>query len=99
MEIDVKEVLNYLWFIFMGIWGGTISYFEKYKATGKHSMAKLLIEWTTSAFTGITTAYACDYMGLPFTATSALAGVAGHMGGRALFIIEKMIDSRARKIK
>jgi len=97
MEYDIKEVFNYAWFVFMGIWGGTVSYLERVAKTGKHNLFRLSIEWPVSAFTAIITAYACDYFDFSFATTSGLTGMAGHMGGRALFIIEKMIKNKIDK--
>lgn len=94
MDFDAKEIFNYLWFIFMGLWGGTVSYLERVAKEGNHNYLRLLVEWLTSAFTAIITAYACKHLDFSFAATSALTGIAGHMGGRALFIVEKIIRAK-----
>lgn len=97
MDLDIKEILNYSWFVFMGLWGGSVSYLERLAKNGKHSYLRLFVEWITSAFTAIITAYGCDYFEFSFATTAGLAGVAGHMGGRALFIIEKVIHVKIDK--
>ena len=97
MDFDIKEIFNYLWFVFMGLWGGTVSYLEKYTKTGLHSYTRLSIEWLASAFAAIITAYACKHFEFSFPATSGLTGIAGHMGGRALFIAEKIILRKVDK--
>jgi len=81
LDFDIKEIFNYGWFIFMGIWGSTVSYLEKTSSGElKHTVSRLFIEWTTSAFVAIVTAYGCKFFEFGFAATAGLTGIAGHMG-------------------
>lgn len=94
-----EQAWNYLWFVFLALWGGTASYISRLKKTGAGlSLVELIGEWTISGFAGMMTAYVCQSMSLNYFATAGLVGVAGHMGGRAIFIAENMIEARARKI-
>ena len=91
----VESSLGYVWFVFMAIWGGTASYLSRLKkANGLFSIAELFGEWMISGFAGITTAYFCQSYGFDFYMTASLTGIAGHMGGRGIFIIENAIKNR-----
>jgi len=88
----VENGAGYLWFVFLAIWGGTASYVSRLKKSkGCFSLVELLGEWTISGFSGIITAYVCNHFELEFFMTAALAGMAGHMGGRSIFLIEKLL--------
>lgn len=58
------------------------------------SFVELVGEWAISAFAGIMTALMCQEMGFSLILTSALAGISGHMGGRAIFIMEQIVCKR-----
>ncbi len=101
-ENTVKTLLEscagYFWFIFLAIWGGTASYISRLKRTGSHfSFIELMGEWTISGFTGIVTAYACNSFGFDFYKTAALTGIAGHLGGRGMFMLENYLKNKYLK--
>ncbi len=87
--------LGYLWFVFLAVWGGTVNYINRRK-TDKipFSVIELLGEWVISGFSGLLTALICQEMQLSFIYTAALAGVAGHMGGRGIYMIEGFFRKR-----
>lgn len=88
----------YVYFVFLAAWGGTASYITRMK---RHklafSAAELVGEWTISGFAGIVTAYGCMYMDMGFYLTAGATGIAGHMGGRGLFLIEMLVRKRTKK--
>ena len=88
--------LGYLWFVVLAIWGGTANYITRRKKDKSmpFSLIELLGEWVISAFAGILTALICAEMGMSYYMTAAVAGVAGHMGGRAIFMLELAIQKR-----
>jgi hypothetical protein len=87
--------LAYGWFLVMAFWGGTANYLSRREQDKTpFSLVELLGEWSISGFAGIITAYICTDIGLSFALTSAAAGIGGHMGGRAIYIIEKMVVKR-----
>lgn len=97
IKMLVDAGLGYLWFVFMAIWGGTASYISRVRKTKKpFSLVELVGEWAISGFAGLITAYLCAEMGMSFYVTAALTGISGHMGGRAIFIIENWIQYRLR---
>jgi hypothetical protein len=87
--------LGYTWFLLLAIWGGTANYIARRK-TDKlpFSIVELIGEWAISGFAGIITVLICQEMQLSAMLTAAAAGIAGHMGGRSIFIIEKAFQRR-----
>jgi hypothetical protein len=85
---------GFLWFMMLAVWGGTASYITRIKKSqAAFSLAELIGEWTVSAFAGVMTAYICYEMGFSFYATAALAGVSGHMGGKAITLVEAGVEA------
>lgn len=81
--------LGFIWFFILAVWGGTASYLSRIrKSKVPFSIMELVGEWTVSAFAGIITAFVCYELSFSFYATAALSGIAGHMGGRAIAMIE-----------
>lgn len=94
-EIIKGSGLGYLWLIVLAIWGGTSSYLSRIKRDKlPFSMIELMGEWTVSGFAGIITSYVCYSLGWDFYLTAACTGIAGHMGGRAIYLLERMIVRR-----
>lgn len=89
------EYFGYLWFIILAVWGGTVNYINRVRSErNPFSLVELLGEWMVSGFAGLITAYLCAEMGFSFYLTAALTGISGHMGGRAIFIMERMLQSK-----
>lgn len=90
--------LGFVWFSLIAIWGGTASYLSRLKKSqAPFSIMELVGEWTVSAFAGIITAFLCFEMGASFYTTAALAGISGHMGGRAIAMLESWAETQWRK--
>lgn len=93
----VREVFDvvsgYAWFVMLACVGGTANYISKVRKDHKKafSIVELLGEWVLSGFTGLITAYVCVDQGFSFELTAAASGIAGHMGGRGVFILEQWI--------
>jgi len=99
IKVVVENSVGFVWLIIIAIWGGTASYLARLKKKeGEFSMVELIGEWTISGFAGIITAYFCQEFALSFFMTAAMAGIAGHMGGRAISLIECAVESRAKKV-
>ena len=89
----IENSVGYAWLLAMAIWGGTASYISRIKKLGAgFSIVEFLGEWTISGFAGIITAYMCQSVGLDFFKTAAAVGIAGHMGGRGLFVVESWVQ-------
>jgi len=80
----------YGWFVLLALWGGTANYISRVRSKGMpFSVVELIGEWSISGFAGLITAYMCVYLGLSFPLTAAFTGIAGHMGGRAIYLVEQ----------
>lgn len=87
--------LGYIWFIFLAIWGGTVNYITRLKADkNPFSVIELIGEWVISGFSGLITAFICQEMAVPLMYTYAAAGIAGHMGGRGIYLLEAFMHKR-----
>jgi len=87
--------LGYLWFIFLAAWGGTVSYItRRKKEKTQFSIVELIGEWVISGFSGLITAFICQEMNITFMFTAAATGIAGHMGGRGIYLLEIFIKKR-----
>lgn len=84
--------LGFLWFFLIAVWGGTASYVSRLrKSKAPFSIMELIGEWTVSAFAGLITALFCSELQFSFYVTAAAAGIAGHMGGRAIALTERAL--------
>lgn len=85
----IEECLPYVWVVGLSIWGGAVSYFNKMKKySQKFDIFKFLIEIFTSAFVGVLTFLICDWADLDWDITAAMVGIAGHMGTKAITVLE-----------
>jgi len=99
MTAVASQWAAYLWFLFLAAWGGAVSYISRVRA-GKtpFSIIELVGECAISGFSGVMTAYICASAGLNFFLTAFLVGVAGHMGGRAIAMMEQTAGARIARI-
>jgi len=87
--------LGYLWFVLLAVWGGTVSYISRIRRGNfTFSFVELVGEWTISAFAGVMTALICQEMEFSLLLTSAFAGMSGHMGGRAIYMMEQFVCNK-----
>lgn len=81
--------VGWIWFIILAIWGGTANYISRIrKDKMKFSTIELVGEWTISGFAGVVTGLICMHYGMGTNITFALVAIAGHAGGRAIFLLE-----------
>jgi hypothetical protein len=87
--------LGYVWFVLLAIWGGTVNYISRRKKDkAPFSVVELIGEWSISGFAGVITVLICQEMGMSVMLTAAGAGIAGHMGGRSIFIVEQLFQNK-----
>lgn len=91
---DVKLLATYGWIIGISILGGVASFYQKVKKGQARwiNLGELFGELATSALAGVLTYWVCRYAGLSEWLTAAFIGIGGHMGSRALFLLEKMLE-------
>lgn len=83
------------WLVVIALWGGTASYISRIRTRKlPFSLIELIGEWCISGFAGIVTMYVCVDLGFAPAMTAAITGIAGHMGGRAIYVIENHLLSR-----
>jgi len=91
------QLLTYAWVMALASWGGLVNYIRKVKAgkAEKFSLMELVGEIVISAFTGVLTFWLCELVNFPDLLTAAFVGVSGHMGSRAIALME---DSFKKKM-
>ena len=83
--------LTYAWIITLSAIGGIISYLKKAR---KFSIVEFCTEILTAAFVGVITFWLCEQATIDPLTTAALVGVSGHMGSRALYMLEKFFKGQ-----
>lgn len=90
--------LGYFWFLILAIWGGTANYISRVnKNDMKFSTVELIGEWSISGFAGIITALICQALEINMMLSYAMVGIAGHAGGRAIFVFESVFQDKIKK--
>lgn len=91
-------MLTYLWVFGLSSWGGFVSFMRKRREglARPFNIAEFFGEIATSAFAGVLTFYLAESAGLPQLMTAAMVAVSGHMGGRAVFLIERWMERKFR---
>ena len=91
------QLLTYLWVMLLAAWGGIASYIRRVRSgtAEKFSVMELIGEIVISGFTGVLTFWLCELAGFPGLLTAAFVGISGHMGSRAIALME---DSFKRKM-
>lgn len=92
--------VGYIWFILLAIWGGTVNYIGRLKQMKdtKFSFVELIGEWAISGFAGLLTAYVCIELKFSWHMTAFFTGIAGHLGGRAIFLFELYFKNKLPKL-
>lgn len=96
-----KDPLSYplkQWLLMLGlaIFGGLASWVNKVR-TGTvaiHNLPALVGELTIAAFAGLMTFFLCEYMAFAPILTATMVGMSGHMGGRAVTILEGVLERK-----
>lgn len=89
----ILEPLTYLWVAVLAGWGGIANFCHKLK-TGHarpFNIAEFVGELVISSFAGIITYYFCQATHIDGYLSAVLVGISGHMGSRAIFLIERKL--------
>jgi len=88
--------ITYGWVFALSILGGAASFFGKVKSGVARwfNIAEFMGELFISAFAGVVTFYLCEWSGFSPLLTAVLVAVAGHMGTRAIFVLERFFEQR-----
>lgn len=95
-DSDLAALLTWLCVCGLSLLGGIASFLQKMKTGHARvwNFTELLGELTASGLTGIVVANLCDSMALPAPMKYALVGISSHMGSRALFKLESVVNSK-----
>ncbi len=94
-----KEYMPFAWMIGLSFWGGVASYVRKIKEGHiRFSFAELVGELFISGFVGVLTFLLCQSAQFNSLLTAAMVGISGHMGSRAIFIIEKLVEAKLARV-
>jgi hypothetical protein len=93
---ETISVATHLFMIALAAWGGLTSYLSRVRSGKREpfSAAELIGEMATSGFAGLLSFWACEGSGVAPLYTAVIVGISGHMGGRALFLLEDIIKRR-----
>ena len=94
------SVLTYVWVVLLAAWGGVAGYIRKVNEAGpaRFSFAEIIGEIVISAFVGVLTFYLCEASNINQLISAAFVGISGHMGSRAIFALEKLMQKRFGKL-
>lgn len=89
-------VVAHAWVLLLSALGGAVSYVHRVRTgmTRRFNLPELVGDMFISGFVGIITFYLCEWARFDKLLTAALVGIAGHMGSRALFLMEKIIERK-----
>lgn len=87
---------TYGFMLFVAVLGGFVSFYAKVRRgeVAGLSLMHLVGEITTSAFAGLLVFWLCEYLNVPQILTAPLVGVSGHMGAKAIGLIEDTAKRR-----
>lgn len=75
--------------------GGAVQYLNQIDKLGlKFNILKFLLEIFTSGFVGVVSFMLCDSAGFGWELTAAVVAISGHMGARAILLIETQLVRR-----
>lgn len=87
----IIQIIPFLLAIALSGLGGLVSYLNRIDKNGiAFSFFRLTIEILTSGFVGIISFMLCDAASFGWSTTAAIVAISGHMGTRALFMIENV---------
>lgn len=84
----------------MAMGGGFVNWYAKVKLshTRPFNLLELIGEMVTSGFVGIGVFMTLDGFGQPVSLCAAGSGIGGHMAARLLFILERLIEQKLKKV-
>ncbi len=92
-------LITYGWVFMLSMWGGVVSFFQKVRdgKTRASNIMEFFGELSTSAFVGLATFYLCEFGNVDRLLTAVLVAVSGHMGTKAVYLLEMGAEAFARR--
>ena len=93
--------LTYAWVTGLATLGGAVNFLRKVKEGSARAVnfTEFIGELVTSGFAGLLTFWLCEAADFNKLLSAVLIGIAGHMGSRAIFMIEKWAESKFGAVK
>jgi len=97
---EFYSFMTYFWVVSLSSLGGFISFLDKLgrRKITRYRALRLLQEISVAAFTGIIVFFICEWANLSQLITAAFVAVSGHMGNRALLLIETIVQKRFKVV-
>lgn len=90
--------ITYAWVIILATWGGVAGYIRRLKCGQLFSLTELVGELCISGFAGVLTFFLCESAHIQPVLSAALVGISGHMGSRAIFLIEQFFTKKFMRV-
>lgn len=90
------DLITYAWVIGLAMVGGFVSFMRKVREGHARvfNVLELIGEIVTAGFAGVLTFWLCEAGKINPLVTAALVGITGHMGSRAIFMLERLAESK-----
>lgn len=84
-------MITYAWIVALAAWGGIVNFINKVRQGEARAcnIAEFIGEIVTSGFAGILTFWLAEAANINPLITAALVGISGHLGSRAIFLMER----------
>jgi hypothetical protein len=95
------EFIRTTWhFLALAMWGGVANYAARVKGGTAHawSIFELAGEMVISGFVGTLAYVACKEFAVTEWITAATVGMAGHLGSRSVFILERILRAKFARV-
>lgn len=87
-------------FLFVGLWGGFCHYVGGVRSGSRRlSLFEVAGDLTYSGFAAVMAAAVSHHFGLSYWPTIVVCGMAGHMGSRSIFLLERALKKRFGKLE
>jgi hypothetical protein len=87
-------LLTYAWVGALSMFGGLSHYLFMVRDRKCHpSFVEMIGELAVSGFAGLMTFYLCEASNIEAPMSAFLVGVSGHMGSRAIFLMERKVGA------
>jgi len=93
---DLASIISWSWIVALSLLGGLAAFVRKMRANHVRvwNFTELIGEIVISGLAGLVIAHLCQWREFPMSLTYALTGIGAHMGSRALFKLEAILDAK-----
>lgn len=92
-------LVTYMLVFLMAMWGGLINYLSRIRKSGiAFKVSELILELCISAFAAIVIGLIAFAFNINLYLVLAMAGMAGHAGGRTVFLLDRWWNRKIKSI-